>query len=311
MRLRDILSIINQEVRNIENITFSTDQIPNTAKVNYNISKLNTALASLEKLKTLDFLYQDIELLLSKYPSIMTTRQLINVEENAYKTIARIIEEIKSKCALASQILEQVVAPQDENTISFKLFKFENFEEYIKFCDDLNVKILNPINRLNIDIQLGELEAGSKWLSIVFMTSLGIMLFTSIARQSFDILIHDYQSYRIVNNMNKSLELEQDILEAYNKKLIEKIKKENEERSKQIVSELESDLKEKDLSDEELSELQNSVRISMELLSKYIDKGLEIYQAINVKEENRYQLPDFKQLLLAKEPQKLLGENIE
>jgi hypothetical protein len=302
-------SIIDHELPILEKIGFSNNQISNSVNFIYTISNFHTAFYSLEKLEKIALFSTEIKQLLSKYPFLSTNRQSFNVEKAQYSDIESKINNLAYNLTLTSNILAQIVDEQDPHTISFKLFEFENFGEYTEFCNDLNVRILNPINRLKIDVKLGELEAGSKWVSIVFGTAVGISLFASITRQSFDILIHDYQKYQAAQNVINSLKLERELLETYTKGIAERVKEENAARSSSIMSELQSHPDWETYSKTELPELENSVRISMEVLSKYIDKGLEVYQALDVEEKDRYKLPDYKELLQLKEsekPQKLL-----
>jgi hypothetical protein len=210
---------------------------------------------------------------------------------------------------MISKLITQIIRPQNKFTISFKLYNFENFSEFTDFCDDLNKKILIPLKRLNIDIQLGELEMGSKWLSVVFGIGLGVMLTTAIVRQAFDILIHDYEKLRVAKSITNSLDMGNELIEEYNKKISEYMEKIRYEKADQVVEEIKETGGFPSLDDGELSELRTAVKLSIDLMEKHIDKGLEVYQALDIKENERYELPDFTKLLEAKQPQKLITGN--
>jgi hypothetical protein len=309
MRLRDMKSIIDHELPIIKTIRFSEDGIGSDRR--YILSNFHTAQKSFDELMKIDLFSNTIKQLFTKYPYLSTVRESFNVDATSFQNIQNIISGLRQESEIVSKILVQLLDEQDPYTISFRLFEFENFAEYAKFCDDLSTKILNPLNRLNIKVELGELEIGSKWVSIIIGASIGVALFTAIVRQSFDILIHDYQKYRAAESVMHSLKDSGKLLEEYNKSIIEKIKEENTVRASSVAEELKSHPEWEKYSEMEPSELENSVRISMDLLSKYIDKGLEIYQALDVDEKDRYQLPDYKELLQVKESQKLLRKNDE
>jgi hypothetical protein len=247
--------------------------------------------------------------LLSAYPFLRTIRKTLDVDQKSFNDIKSKIENIKYNCRILKETLDQIIEDQDENTISFKLYNFGSFKEYVEFCDELSTKILLPLKRLNVDIQLGELESGSKWLSIIFGATVGVAVFTAIVRQSFDILVHDYQKYKVTTNLVESLNLSKESLEDYHRRLEDRIKGETQAQVKIVLQDIGEYEEIKALDKNALSELNNSIVISMELLSKHIDKGLEIYQALNVDEAHRYTMPDFKELLLAKEPTKLLDNH--
>ncbi|MDR3123569.1 MAG: hypothetical protein LBU16_07315 [Treponema sp.] len=309
MRLRDIYDIIVRETKVIESIklVYSATANNGIARNIYTISNIDNAFSAFENLSKIDSFKEDVNRLLAAYPFLRTIEDTLYLDQVSFNSIKSEIENIEYKCNALKQVLVQIIEKQNENTISFKLYDFDNFDEYTKFCDDLNTKILLPIKRLNIDIQLGDLESGTKWLSIIVGATAGVALFMSIVRQSFDILVHDYQKYKVATNVVESLGLGEEIIKAYNKNLLERIKNETHTRTETVLQDISEFEETKALDKNALSELNNAISISMELLSQHIDKGLEVYQALDVDEANRYKLPDYKELLTAKEPVKLLG----
>jgi hypothetical protein len=122
-----------------------------------------------------------------------------------------------------------------------------------------------------------------------------------------DIMANDIIKREIIDSED-SKKAKKEIDRIYKK--LERIKEnEIQERTKVVLQDIGECEEIKKLDEAALSELNNSIGISMKLLSKHIDKGLEVYQALNVDEAHRYKLPDFKELLLAKEPMKLLDNH--
>ena len=305
MRLRDILAIINESLPIISNISFviesSFNKVDNIGRV-YNYF---TKLSEIEALK------KDIDLLIKKHPYLISEQVSIYLDRDTYNDCKSMMSEIINKCNIINKLLTQIIKPQNEYTISFKLYKFENFSEFLDFCNDLNKKILVPLNKLNIDIQLGELEAGSDWISIVFGIGLGVVLITAIVRQAFDILIHDYQKLKAANSLTEILKMGKEFMKEYNDKILEYMGKKRYEKVDQIIEEIKDVEGFPSMDDGELSELKTAIKLSMESFEKHIDKGLEVYKALDIKDDERYRLPDFTKLLELKQPQKLLSDGTE
>jgi len=152
---------------------------------------------------------------------------------------------------------------------------------------------------------------GSTWLSIIIGTGLGVILFTAIARQAFDILVYDYQKFKVASKVIEGLEMEKSAIDEFNKKILEQKEKISNEKVEQILTEVSKENEFPKIDNGELSELKNAIKLSMELMEKHIDKGLMVYQALDVKENERYKLPDFTELIAIKQPQKLITDNIE
>lgn len=233
MRLRDMLSIVNESLPVLRKITFT-----NLGNNNCKIDNINNIYNHFYRLKEIEALKKDIEILLEKHTFLITTQDYIHINRDIHDDCKNMLENIKIKCSLIINLLKQIVQHQDKNTISFKLYKFEDFNGFYSFCDDLNKKILVPLQRLNIDIHLGELETGSKWISIVCAAGLGVMLMTAIVRQSFDILIYDYQKFKIAKSVTEMIEMGNDFIEEQNKKILEKIDNIKYDKAEQIIMEL-------------------------------------------------------------------------
>ena len=96
-----------------------------------------------------------------------------------------------------------------------------------------------------------------------------------------------------------------------NKGILKKKEKIKNDKVVQIIKEI-KEMEDFLLTDNgELSELQTAIKLSMDVLEKHIDKGLEVYHALNKPEEERYKLPDFTKLFELKQPQKLITNNSE
>jgi hypothetical protein len=305
MRLRDTLILITESLSAINNIKFVNESS------SFKIENIEKVHAHFRKLSKIEVFKKDIELLLTEHIFLVTELQFIYIDRNIFIECKKKVDNIRNKCNILNSLLTQIVQTQDRNTISFRLYKFGNFSEFCDFCEDLNKKILIPLNKLNIDVHLGELETGTDWLSIVCGVGLGVMLLAAIVRQAFDILIYDYQKFRVTKSLNESIQMGNEFMEEYNKKVLEYMDKIKDEKTDQIINEI-REYEGFPLEDDGLlNEFRNAVKISIDFMGKHIDKGLEVYQALDIKESERYKLPDFAQLMVARQPQQLIVDNTE
>jgi hypothetical protein len=308
-----MLAIIDESLPKIATIQFKFIKSQYSyVEDTYKVSNIESVYKYLEKLKEINPIKRDIDYLFEKFDYIITEQLELSISRDDFTNLKKEIEDLKFKCNSIKEILNQIIQPQDENTISFKLYEFNSFSDFSDFCNDLNKKILVPLDRLKIKVQLGELEMGSAWLSIIIGTGLGVLLITAIIRQAFDILIHDYQKFKVASKVIEGLEMEESAIAEFNKKVLEQKEKIINERVEQIFVDAKNDSEfPKDIDDGELSELKIAIKLSLESMEKHIDKGLMVYQALDVKENERYKLPDFTELIAIKQPPKLITDNSE
>lgn len=300
MRLREIKKILEENIPNLDAVKFGQE---GNMFVVYNY---NSIYKNLLNIRTIEPFFSDVDSLLNTEPFQYNEVSKIFLNADKYNFVINIIKKIKTEGELLITLLKNIVKEQDKYTFSFKLYEFESLKEYRKFCDDLQVRILDPLNKLNVEIKLGELEEGSRWMSIVASSILAFSIFSSIVRETYDVLIHDHQRYRVIDDLASTLELESEL----HKKFIEAVEKRRENHfdriAKKIINDINSDpnlLSEENatlmsLADTELTEYENSIRISMNCLAEHLDRGLEVYHALDRKEEDRYKLPDFSKLLI-------------
>lgn len=219
---------------------------------------------------------------------------------------------------MSISLLREIVKEQDSDTISLKLHDMTEFKEFVDFNEDLYKIILRPLTYCGIEIEVGELEEGSRWQSFITHSFIGLALITSIFRSASDFMLYDVQKQRVINQVVETyIEIgkSETELEELKKSFDEARKKELEKRANDVITELEENVSneknekiEKILQEQaQKNELITSIQHSIDCSYKYIDKGLEIYQALNVSEEKRFQLPNFQELLLQKK-QLLLEE---
>lgn len=310
MRFRNILNDFKRLKKNLHLDRIATNSNMVTVS-NFNI--LMDTMLELHKYPSLKNYFTPIE---KEFYFKKTIGNELNITETKFSQLYSVVTELNKALDLLISFMSSNIEEQDSNTVSFKLFEMNSFEEFSKFNDDMLKIILRPLVSCNIDIEMGELEEGSRWQSIIFKSTCALYMFISICRASYDFIIHDIQKERVLDEIiNTYKEMGKDIDEF--KQII---KKQNEDKLNNAINTVISDFSEYKSSEEEndeyelikekleTQELKNELQFSITTMSSYIDKGLEIYQALDVPEEKRFQLPDFHELLEQKN-QKLLSES--
>lgn len=303
MRIREIYSIIKRYSEQIGQLRF--EPIKNSTDLT--VINWVKAYNSFELLETTNIFTRELTKFRKKLSNIYINRsESFVIDTSTHAQIKGYLQEINVKINILNDLFSVTHEIQDNNTASFKLYDFKSFSEYVAFCNELNTKILNPLNRIKEECLLGELESGSKWLSIVFKTSLGVSLFFGIVRISFDCLIHDYQTYRVTKNLIETLELSKDAIDEFNKKMEEQSTANITAKTDTLINSVNTAHPSvfNNLDSGEKAEFQNSLVISVNLLMKHIDKGLEVYEALDKPTNERYELPDYNQLMIVKTEQK-------
>lgn len=310
MRFRNILKDFKRLKKNLHLDRIATNSNMVTVS-NFNI--LMDTMLELHKYPSLKNYFTPIE---KEFYFKKTIGNELNITETKFSQLYSVVTEVNKALDLLINFMSSNIEEQDSNTVSFKLFEMNSFEEFSKFNDDMLKIILRPLVSCNINIEMGELEEGSRWQSFIIKSTCALYLFLSICRASYDFIIHDIQKERVLDEIiNTYKEMGKDIDEF--KQII---KKQNEDKLNNAINTVISDFSEYKCSEEEndeyelikekleTQELKNELQFSITTMSSYIDKGLEIYQALDVPEEKRFPLPDYHELLEQKN-QKLLNDS--
>jgi hypothetical protein len=310
MRIREIYDII---IKNEDNINIDATNLGNN---NIAISKYDITTKALKNISKIKGLEIPIDELFNKNYGAPAVSDNLIYSSAQYNALTKDLDAIKSSVSLLKNVLIQHVDIQDQNTISLKLYEFENFKEFSDFTTALNNRLFAPLNKLNIDIKVGDFEKGSHWIDIIIGSSLGLSFIVNIVRQSYDILIHDHAKFKVLQDTISHFEKNGTKIEGLDEYLELQINQVYDKRIDNVITGVAND---KILSPEEvqiinkleadrLNELKSAIKFSIDETSKQIEKGLRIYQALDIPEEKRYKLPTYKQLSLKKKNDEIENE---
>lgn len=312
MRLRNILKELEDCRKSLE---MKKSQLSGNL---VSIQNYDNLIDTLIRLREFDFLKKIISPIEKEPFFSKTFGNNVNISVENCNKLDGVVTNLRKSVDISISLLREMVKEQDPDTISLKLHDMKELKEFVDFNDDLYKIILRPLTYCGIEIEVAELEEGSRWQSFITHSFIGLTLIVSIFRSASDFMIYDIQRLRVINQIvetYKEIGKSETELEEMKKNFEAARKKELEKRAEEVLAELEDNVSigkdeniEKILKDQaQKNELITSIQHSIDCSYKYIDKGLEIYQALNVSEEKRFQLPDFQKLLQKKE-QLLLEE---
>ncbi|MDM8543641.1 hypothetical protein QUF90_21415 [Desulfococcaceae bacterium HSG9] len=301
MRLIEIQKLIKENKQKIFNVTCRTHQ------KNLKFTSFKAFVEGMHNLKVIKAFEPYVEKILATEPGKYLIDEF-TVDQEQANALNAILKDFKDDVKYIDKFLNTFLeSEKNETIILLKLYEFKSFDKYCKFIDSLNKKILLPLNRINEPIYFEGFDIGSNWQKILIGSLLGVSLISHITRTSFDILIHDYQKYKVVSELVDQYKKQNSEVEEIRKfvKFVDNKKEEiNNQKAKEILKKIRNDKKitteDKKRIPTNDSELLNAISKSIEETSKQIEKGLEIYQAIDVPPEKRYSFPNFQEILKIK-----------
>lgn len=289
MRLIDIK-------RNIENninlLVLNISQHGNQQMIN----GLNSLIIGLNNLKTtppLDKLIDNLETELNIFQYHVDQ---IVIDVNLSNAISLKVKNLANVSKILLNTLNDLVPEKEPLEISLKLYDISNFNDFIKLLEYYEKYILRPIHQLGEIPTIGNFDIGSRWIDITFYSILGLQIFAYTVESAFNIYINKYQKSIVVNQLIESYNLSQETIKDIREKDLIKLEEEIKTEVNNIDNKLKNDPNlnyTKEISDKVIKE--NNLKFAIEKQLELIEKGLEIYTALDAPQEVKNSLPDFKQ----------------
>jgi len=311
MRLKDTLDLLNNNIPPIQKIEYKTINSQITR-----ISNLEKAFESFKELSNISSFTGKIESIFKFEPFNNLKLDAINIDTGTANSIQNSISSIVTNATLLKEILEDQIIKSDLDSFSILLPQLKGFSDYSNFFNTMDKIVLLPLFGES-EIEITGFDVGSKWINIYVSTAVGIFIFTQVVRQSFDLYIKDYHQAKTMEVMIKSYNASHAAQEEFLKIIKTNYEASLLERTNTALSEIEKKYPDtiNKKSDTEINDYKNNLKFSIEEMSKLIDKGLEIYKAIEDDKDNDpiFDIPNFKDKnkLLKNSEQKLLGHSPE
>lgn len=299
MRLRDMQKTLRN---NLEKFAYEF----NSSSNNYRIENIQESNISAQALSKIDALQESFSEILSTNTIMNSIVDSMTVDVNLYSKFSTSVAQAKKMSEGIFVVLNSMIPEQDPDNFSIKLPDMESFGDFAELVNDFNNVIFNPLTRIGENVILREFDVGSRWIDIKFKAITGSLLFVQLIKFSFEIYRNDYQKAKSINLTLDMIKSGSEQIDTLHKLRKDQMEAEKTSSSSTVMGKLKESEKVKKMTQSELNELQNSVHFSIDHLVKLIDKGLEVYHAIDAPEEVQKALPDFSKKLEYLNTQKLL-----
>lgn len=306
MRQRKILNILNETKTPIRSLSISA--IPGNANIQL-VKNFMSCMSAMDQLIHIELLNDEINDFQNdeKFGNILIDEFQISTTDatRMKKKLNVLVNRIDDLIIVLSRFIE----PQHENTLSIKLHKMDHFNDFTVFASNFNKSILTPLQKLNVEVSLGDFEKGSRWINIIIEKKFGVKLIINIFKAAYEILENDLKKFKDTRDLIKNFKEQH----SDNISEIEKFEqfisthKDNdfEDKCQQIINDLFSkdDLTQEDLAyldnikDPEKNEIKISINKAINESIKFIEKGLEVHQSLDLPKDKKLQIPNYKELV--------------
>lgn len=289
MRLYDLRNIL------MKNNSLEIKHTPEAQ--NFKLSNLLNVKTNLINLSLIPALENEINSIISTFNIIEFTADTTVVPGNIFSALNQYISSLKIKVTMFISILNSLDLAKDPLTVSIKYYDTKEIDQMIYVLGTYEKIIFRPMRLIGENIDLGNLDAGSRWTDFVFSTMVGFSLFTYILEKSLDIYTHKVQQVIVLNKLLETyFDLDQNIKTELETKKTNSINQKIQESPKFIIDKLNSKFPEEQ---ENIKKLENGndIKFAIEKQIELIEKGIEIFQALESPEEIKLSFPDMKKII--------------
>lgn len=298
MRLRDYQYLLEECDKYLLKYVSETKYVGN--EQHKSIKHFKKSISMVNELSINKVFEKKTKIILDKYDYMLTTvKEEVLMDLGTYGDFERKMKELHDIILEFKSTLDNIVAPESENVINFKLPNdIENIEQFNKFVKDLNDS-MKFCQRVRIQPKFVGLDTGSSWIQFV-VDSYPLLLFIFTLLVGFLKTAKLYLeteklwNERIEREKAKKVSKEKiQYLEDLKKEELEEYKIEEDRIIRESIEKTgliklfihSSNKVKKDLG--ELNEFVNAVDISMRKMVELLSRGMEIHPAIKAPEETK------------------------
>lgn len=285
MRLYNIYYLCNIAVTTMNNVTMET------LKKDAGICRIygwHDALESMAVLRNLSFLSDDINAVIETMPLYARDKETPEISRDIYNKLGKNIKTLTLKLETVVDLYESIENGESQEGIDIKIPKCNSLKEYIQYMKDIDFVLSQCpfISKCDEEIVFNTVDVGSMWISLAVKASVAKHLILNTISKMVELAIKVKSNNIVIKQQNEMLEamkqkneVGQEVLDAF-KMMKTKILDD-------IVSEMEQDSGMQIDSPEDRDRAGRSI----ERLSELIEKGVEIYSAIETPNEIKVLFP--------------------
>lgn len=289
MRLYNMYYLCKSSLDYIKNIKLEKKKFGQTGEYDYQIVNGERLFACYKSLTQIEFLKEDIEQIFKtlevNFDLPIDMIEMTPMVANQYSTYRK---SLITKMEFIVKFYESLKIKETSEGIDVKIPKCNSFNEYIKYMKDIEF-ILNQcplISQCDETIDFENVDIGSMWICFFIKAKAGSHIILNTISKMVDIALKirlntivSKQQEEILDAMHKKNEISAEVLDGY-----KKMKRVMLDKS---VCELETECGKTIESPED----RDKTARSLEVMSELLDKGVEIYSAIEVPKQIRDKFP--------------------
>lgn len=301
MRLQEMYHLIHNALQNWQDPIFTQHGSAGSKDIVYAFENASNVVQLLEPLQVLPTIKQETEYIYGTSKKFKTG-EIPYVSSRGCDTIEISMAKIRRDLQAMLDMCEALGVEPNQNGFDIKLPPDITLDELAECIKDLNTIFSKcPLLRKDGDqIELRGVDVGSSWLVFSVMGKYILDGIAALVDKAVQIRSH-WITCKQQEEAARKAKISNDLLEVLvstNNEIIQKMKE-------NAIEELS---KTNDITDpEDLARMDHS----FDLLSKWINKGMEVYQAIDAPDEVKAAFPPVEQQELPEIAQKLLSEHTE
>lgn len=288
MRLYNIYYICKITVDSIVNMVSEKKIITSDRTETFIVKEWENGLESLLLLRNIPFLNKDVDKLIECIPVYVRNAKNPEIDPNQRSIFERERKYLLARLETVIDLYESMERGDAQEGIDIKIPKCNSFKEYIQYMKDIDFIFSQCpfVNKSDEEIVFNTVDVGSMWLSFFIkatagkhfiLTTLSKMSELAIKIKSNNVVIK--QQEEMLKTMKQKNEIGDEVIDTF--------KKMKENILNDAVKELEDECGITITDPED----KDRARRTLETYAELIEKGVEIYSAIETPEEIKVQFP--------------------
>ncbi len=305
LRLYNIYYLCKTAKRSIDEITFSDFN----GSREFEINGWENGITALSLLREMEFIKDYADNAIKIIPVYVRSDANPRIDAVTKTNFNSVLNEIKIRLDSVVKLYESLEAGEAKEGIDIKIPKCNDLKEYIQYMKDIDF-ILSQcpfISGSGEEIVFNTVDVGSMWLSLFIKAAAGSHVIMSILSKMSEIATQ-FRSNKVVINQQK------EILETMRQKnevgqeMIDTFRRMKTLMLDDAVSQIEESSGIKLVNEEE----RDKARRAIDTFSELLDKGVELYSAIETPEDVKVKFPFAENdPLLSEEAVKLIEDKEE
>lgn len=287
MRLYNIYYICKITVDSLRNVKIDGKTNPGRADT-YTVRGWKNALESMMLLRKISFLEKDIDRMIECIPVYTRNAAIPEIDNNQRAQLASQKLHLVTRLETVIDLYESMERGDAREGIDIKIPKCDSLKEYIQYMKDIDFVFSQCpfISKSDEEIVFNTVDVGSMWLSFFIKATAGKhFILTTLSKMSelaIKIKLNNAfikQQDEMLKTMKQKNEIGDEVIDVF--------KKMKEQLLNEAVEELEAECG-LEITD---PEDKDRARRTLETYTTLIEKGVEIYSAIETPEEIKVQFP--------------------